>query len=118
MPSTPRCRGVVGFVIACVALALSPIGGAAAPGSAIQGSFSIYSVSTATSPVQLMAGTSGDVWFVTAASQLASIAATGAITLLGVTVPTAMCLRRWLRPTPTACGPMATPAMASSASCR
>jgi len=87
MPSTPRCRGVVGFVIACVALALSPIGGAAAPGSAIQGSFSIYSVSTATSPVQLMAGTSGDVWFVTAASQLASIAATGAITLLGVTVP-------------------------------
>ena len=87
MRSIALYRRGAAFAIACGALVLSAVGGAAASGSAIQGSFSIYPVQTASTPVQLMAGTSGDVWFVTAASRLGDIAATGAITLLPTTVP-------------------------------
>jgi hypothetical protein len=87
MRSIALYRRAAAFAIACTALVLSTVGGEAAAGSAIQGSFSIYPLSTATTPVQLMAGISGDVWFVTASSRLGDISSTGAITLTATTVP-------------------------------
>jgi autotransporter-associated beta strand protein len=44
-------------------------------------------VATATAPVQLLTGTDGRLWFVTAQSQLGLISSTGQITLLPVTLP-------------------------------
>jgi streptogramin lyase len=87
MPSTARRRCGVAFVIACVALVFSAVGGSAASESAIHGSFFVYSVPAAETPVQLIAGTSGDIWFITATSQLGTITSAGAISLLPVTVP-------------------------------
>jgi autotransporter-associated beta strand protein len=60
---------------------------ASTPAPAVTGGFSVFPVATATAPVQLLVGTDGRQWFVTAQSQLGLISSTGQITLLPLTLP-------------------------------
>lgn len=75
------CAGVMAAVLG------SPPVRASTPAPIATGGFSVFPVATATAPVQLLAGTDGRLWFVTAQSQLGLISSTGQITLLAVTVP-------------------------------
>lgn len=70
-----------------LSLAASAAPAAAASYGAIGGQFSIFTIASANAPVQLLAGSNGDVWFVTAASRLGHITASGQITLLAATLP-------------------------------
>ena len=73
------------------ATVMAAVGGSAVhastPAPAVTGGFSVFPVAAATAPVQLLTGTDGRLWFVTAQSQLGLISSTGQITLLPVTVP-------------------------------
>jgi hypothetical protein len=70
---------------------MAAVGGASvhasSPASAVTDGFSVFPVAAATAPVQLLVGTDGRQWFVTAQSQLGLISSTGQITLLPVTLP-------------------------------
>ena len=73
------------------ATVIAAVGGApvhaSTPTPAVTGGFSVFPVATATAPVQLLVGTDGRLWFVTAQSQLGLISSTGQIALLPVTLP-------------------------------
>lgn len=75
------CAGVIAAMVGGPAVRASTLGPNAT------GGFSVFPVATATAPVQLLAGTDGRLWFVSAQSQLGLISSTGQITLLPVTLP-------------------------------
>ncbi len=80
-----RC-GVVAITLAGVAFA-APTTAHGATNAPISGGFSVTQTASNATPVQLVTGTDGQVWFLTATSELGTIASNGQASLTGVTFP-------------------------------
>lgn len=80
-----RC-GVVAIALAGFTFA-TPMTARGATDAPISGGFSATQTASNAKPIQLITGTDGQVWFLTATSELGTIAASGQATLSGVTFP-------------------------------
>jgi hypothetical protein len=65
----------------------TPLSARGASNGPISGGFTVTQVSPQAVPTQLVTGTNGSVWFLTAKSQLGTVSASGQATLTGVTLP-------------------------------
>jgi streptogramin lyase len=74
-------------IIATVVALTGANGASASTEATIQGAITATQVTGGTAPIQLLAGTDGGLWFVTAQSALGQITASGAATLAGITLP-------------------------------
>jgi hypothetical protein len=78
----------VAFSIAVVAIGFAtPLTAHGATNGPINGGFTVTPVSASAVPTQLVTGTNGSVWFLTANSQLGTLSPSGQATLTGVTFP-------------------------------
>jgi hypothetical protein len=65
----------------------TPLGARGATNGPITGGFTVTPISPGAVPTQLVTGTNGSVWFLTAHSQLGTVSPSGQATLTGVTFP-------------------------------
>jgi hypothetical protein len=80
-----RC-GVLSVAIVGLGFA-APVSARAAANRPITGGYTVTSIAAGTVPVQMITGVNGTIWFVTATSQLGTIAPDGVATLTSVTLP-------------------------------
>jgi autotransporter-associated beta strand protein len=80
-----RC-GVVALALTGFTFA-APVTARGAANAPISGGFSVTQTASNAAPVQLVTGTDGRIWFLTATSELGTIASNGQETLSGVTFP-------------------------------
>src|SRR5580698_1915140 len=78
-PGAYRC-GVVALALTGFTFA-APVTARGAANAPISGGFSVTQTASNAAPVQLVTGTDGHVWFLTASSELGTIAANGQATL-------------------------------------
>ena len=74
-------------IVATVVALTGSTAASASTEATIQGAMTATPVTGGATPIQLLAGTDGGLWFVTAHSALGQISASGAATLTGITLP-------------------------------
>ncbi len=80
-----RCSAAAGAAIALAAA--MPMGANAVSDGPITGGYSVTKIASDAAPMQMVTGVNGTVWFLTAKSELGTVAANGDATLTGVFLP-------------------------------
>jgi hypothetical protein len=80
-----RCGAAAGAVIALGAA--TPVGVNAVSNGPITGGYTVTKIASDAAPTQMVTGVNGTVWFLTAKSELGTIAANGDATLTGIFLP-------------------------------
>ena len=80
-----RCSAAAGAVIALAAA--TPLGANAVSDGPVPGGYTVTEIASNAAPMQMVTGVDGTVWFLTARSELGTIAANGDATLTGIFLP-------------------------------
>jgi hypothetical protein len=80
-----RCSAAAGAVIALAAS--TPMGANAVSDGPITGGYTVTKIASNAAPMQMVTGVDGTVWFLTAKSELGTIATNGDATLTGIFLP-------------------------------